>query len=142
MVTKPISKQCFSRTRRVTRRSDFLRVQGRGRKYRSEHLLLCFSPRSEQSKSEILTRLGLTVTKKIDKRAARRNCLKRRLRHLFRLAQHELRCGQDLIFIALNGATELRFAELREEFFQLLKRARLLQQAKSGMKSTAGEKAK
>ncbi|MGH1378614.1 MAG: ribonuclease P protein component [Alphaproteobacteria bacterium] len=59
----------------LTARSDFLSVQGKGKKWVSHGLIL------QVRKNDLgYIRTGYTVTKKIDKSAVKRNRIKRRLR--------------------------------------------------------------
>jgi ribonuclease P protein component len=59
----------------ITQRSDFLKIQSRGRKWVSHGLILQTLPNEAGSK-----RLGFTVSKKVSKSAVKRNRIKRRLR--------------------------------------------------------------
>jgi ribonuclease P protein component len=118
----PMHDERFGPERRVKKRKDFLRIQDRGNKVRSRHLLLSVAPRAAGGNS----RLGITVTKKIDKLAVVRNRLKRRLRELFRKNRHQVAEGFDLVAIALTGAPELSYAELESELRFILKKAGLL----------------
>jgi ribonuclease P protein component len=115
--------------RRVKRRGDFLRIQSTGKKFRSKHLLLVVSSIDERvahPNSSRESRLGVTITTKIDKRAARRNKLRRRLRELFRRKRVLLRRPVDLVVIALGEATELKYEQIGRELHGLLKRAQLI----------------
>jgi ribonuclease P protein component len=59
----------------LKKRSDFLTIQKHGKKWVSHGLIL------QVRENDLgVIRVGYTVTKKIDKRAARRNRIKRRLR--------------------------------------------------------------
>jgi ribonuclease P protein component len=72
------------------------------------------------------TRLGITVTTKVNKRANQRNLLKRRVRELYRLEREKLNrlfpgyCG---VVIALQGSTELGFDEIRSQLCFLIRKA-------------------
>jgi ribonuclease P protein component len=91
---------CLSR---LTRRSEFLRVAGRGRKAARPALVL-----QALSQPEGPVRVGFTATKKIGNAVAR-NRAKRRLRAAARLALAEaaaaeaLTQGWDLVLIARDG---------------------------------------
>lgn len=118
----------FSPKSRLKKRVDFIEIQSKGTKFRSRHLLLAFLPKSLVlfEKSEEAFRLGITVSKKIDKRAVRRNRLKRRIREVFRAEKHKLLGGADLVFIALRDACEINFKALRDEVIFLLQKGRFL----------------
>ncbi|MFN8390437.1 MAG: ribonuclease P protein component [Bdellovibrionota bacterium] len=129
--------ESFDRTRRVRKRRDFLRIQSSRRKVRTDHLLLAISPQKTVISGSLgtterpafpgaeRTRLGITVTTKIDKRAARRNRLKRRIREFFRREHHRFRETVDLVVIALEGATELDYAQVAGELKRGFDRAGL-----------------
>ena len=122
---------------RVKKRNDFLRLQSEGRKVRAFNLLLVFAERrpyvdKQTGVAETITtadsRLGITVTKKIDKRAARRNRLKRRIREIFRRERGRFLFAADVVVIALDGAMELEFLELRRQLRFAFGKARILPQ--------------
>jgi ribonuclease P protein component len=114
----------FTSKERVKKRKEFLKVQSAGKKYRTAHFLLAITFRPADAPS--ISRLGITVTKKIDKRAVVRNRIKRRVREIYRknLCIHRGIC--DLVVIALNGAGELSFDETEAELFELFERAKLI----------------
>lgn len=121
----------LSRDRRIRKRKVFLRVQGSGRKFRSDHFLLAVSARlplkSDAQLKNCETRLGITVTTKVHKRAVARNKLKRRVREYIRRVRPRFTSAVDLVVIARDGATELSFDQLTQELHTLLKKARLLE---------------
>lgn len=77
-------------------------------------------------------RLGLAVSRKVDKRAVGRNRIKRTLRDAFRLLQPQLRPGSYVV-VARPAAAQADNAALRAAFLGVLKRARALP-----LSSTAG----
>ena len=121
----------LSRDRRIRKRKVFLRVQGSGRKYRSDHFLLAVSARLPlKSQSQLAvrdSRLGITVTTKVHKRAVVRNKLKRRVREYIRRVRPGFTSAVDLVVIARDGATGLSFEQLTQELQLLLRKARLLE---------------
>ena len=132
----------LSRDRRVRKRQDFLRIQSSRRKYRSAHLLVALTAprqlgsrqigsrqlgsRGENESRPSTSRLGITVTRKIDKRAARRNRIKRWVRECFRKQRSHFREQVDMVVIALDGAAELDYQQLTKELHGLFLRAGLL----------------
>ncbi len=100
----------FGPERRVRKRKDFLRIQGKGRKTRAFNLLVVTVPRDDQQ-----IRLGITVTTKIDKRSARRNRLKRKIREIFRRDRRYFVAHADVVVIALEGATTLEYEEVKRQ---------------------------
>ena len=59
----------------IKKRADFLKIQGKGRKWVSHGLIVQTAPNEDG-----LKRIGFTVSKKVDKSAVKRNRIKRRLR--------------------------------------------------------------
>lgn len=112
----------FGPERRIKNRKDYLRIQQGGRKLRSTHFLLAYSILQDKHSQ---SRIGVTITTKVNKSAVERNRLRRRIRELFRCHRQHLAQSLDLVVIALNGATDLSFNEVRGELFSALKRGRL-----------------
>ena len=106
MTDSPESFQ-IKKTQRIRRSQDFARVYEEKQRAGDEHLLV-FGLRNDLG----ITRFGLSVSKKHGG-AVKRARLKRLLREAFRLSQHELPAGLDLILIPRqnSGAT---LADYRE----------------------------
>ena len=115
-------KQGLTPELRVKKRRDFLRIQSRGKKYRSVHFILAVSTRNAAVLGSNI-RLGITVTTKIDKRAARRNRLKRRIREIFRKERTRMSLPAELVLIALSNAAELNYGNTEQEVLSLFERA-------------------
>lgn len=63
-------------------------------------------------------RLGLVVGKKVARRSVDRNYMKRLLRELFRLNQHQL-SGLDLVVRPQMLFSHVQYAEIAQEFMEL-----------------------
>lgn len=72
--------------------------------------------------SDTPARLGLAVSRKVDKRAVGRNRIKRQLREQFRGVRVQLAAG-DYVIVARSAAASASAAQLRESFQRLLTRA-------------------
>lgn len=119
---QPESKNSFSREFRIKSRKDFLRIQSDGKKERSYNFLLC----ALHNPTDEISRIGITVTTKINKRANERNRIKRQVREFFRARKNYLSWNLDIVIIALNGASELTNSEIREQLNFLFKKTGIL----------------
>ncbi|MEM9532050.1 MAG: ribonuclease P protein component [Pseudomonadota bacterium] len=103
----------FRRQRRLLRKRDYDRVFRKAR--RSNSAAFTVLARAQQSAG--LARLGLAVSKKVDKRAVARNRLKRQARETFR--RHAVRhLPVDIIVIARPRASRMARADLGAELNQ------------------------
>ena len=107
---------------RLKSRAQYLAVQNHGRKIYSKHFLIFFCENAVG-----WTRIGITISKKVDKRAVARNRLRRRIRELFRLNANRLVSGLDLVVVARFNAAECSFENVESEVLGTLKRFKLLQ---------------
>lgn len=91
----------ISKQQRIRSSVDFARIYDARQRAGDQHLLV-FAARNQLQ----TTRFGLSVSKKHGN-AVKRSRLKRLLREAFRLSQHDLPCGLDLILIPRldSGAT-------------------------------------
>lgn len=102
---------------RIRKRAEFVQIQRDGAKIYCKHFLIIVRP----SKSGD-SRLGVVVTRKLDKRAVRRNRLKRQLREIFRLNRSNLRSPLDIVIIARRGSLALKYWEIENEILGQLAR--------------------
>lgn len=70
-------------------------------------------------------RLGLTTGTKLG-HAVVRNRVRRRLREIYRLQEHRLSPGYDIVVVARFRAVYSRYAELERDFLRLAKKLQLL----------------
>lgn len=111
----------FPASQRIKKSREFQRIRDSSRKIFSKHFLMLVA-RSEASRP----RLGITITTKIDKRAAVRNKLKRRIRYIFRTQQESFKNPVDLVVIARQNSQLCSFDELKFEIIGMLRRGGLL----------------
>jgi ribonuclease P protein component len=72
------------------------------------------------------SRLGITVTTKVDKSSVQRNRLKRRLKEVWRKERHGFQKQAEFVVIALTGATTLDYWGVERELLLLLREAGFL----------------
>ena len=107
---------------RLTRRAEFLRVAGKGRKAVAPGLVLQALKRHDNRP----TRLGFTVTKKVGI-AVIRNRIRRRLKEAARLElqEHPVESA-DLVLIGRETTRERDFADLRQDLRRTLTKTGIL----------------
>lgn len=106
---------------RIKKRSDFTRLQATAGKIYAPHFLLVVGPSPTG-----VSRVGLTVTRKIDPRSVARNRLKRRLRETFRHLRPTLTAPLDIVIVARKGSIDLSSAALKREIRDALASRKLL----------------
>ena len=121
---KPMKPKCsntFPPDARLRKRHEFKNLPGNERKLHAKHFLIIIS-----SSSRPQSRIGITVTTKVDKRAVQRNRIKRIIRELFRHFRSELSGTFDIVAIARQNACECSSEQIREEILVVLKKNRYL----------------
>jgi ribonuclease P protein component len=114
---------------RIKKSRDFSFVQGHGRKLFSRSFLI-FVAENTNSK-DAATRIGITVSKKVDKRAVVRNRIKRLIREFFRQQKSFIRPGIDIVVIAKKNAISLTLAQAEQELVKALRYAGLYEKSLS-----------
>lgn len=120
-LSPPVPPSDFPPSARLRVSAEFQAVFKAGRRLTSPQLRLFAHVRAEAKGP----RLGVAVSKKVDKRAVGRNRIKRLARETFRRERHQLPPG-DYVLIAQPGASALSSDDLRAQWLQLLERARSL----------------
>jgi ribonuclease P protein component len=118
----------LDRCNRLKQRQDFTRVYQCGSRYQSSHLILRAYRQPDQP-----TRIGVSVSQKVSKRAVVRNRIKRWLRSACRSLLSELQPGWDLVIgvrtqpaSQQSPALECDYQQFLQELKQLLAEAKLL----------------
>lgn len=118
----------FPRSARVRAGADFDRVFKRGRRVALPVLALHWQrfdasgDDAGRASGEAGARLGLAVSRKVDRRAVGRNRIKRALREVFRRHRSQLPAG-DYVVVARRGATDCSTQDLQNALLGLLRRA-------------------
>ena len=111
---------CFTAQHRLKHGRDFDRVFRQGKRQAGRYVCLHIAKNTEDR-----LRIGLTVSKKVDKRAVRRNLIKRRLREIFRNNMELFPAHHDIILRALPGCAHAQYGELKDEVLFLAEMAGL-----------------
>lgn len=106
----------FPSDNRIKKRKEFLEIQQSGKKLYAKHFLVVCKINPDNKR-----RLGITVSRKISKKAVCRNKVKRRAREIFRLHQEKMTKGIDIVVIARKGSELCSFAQMRKEILGSLK---------------------
>lgn len=104
--------------RHVRRKRDFERAFRAGSRARGSILLVIVVPNDLP-----ITRLGLSVGKGVWRRAVQRNRVRRVFREAFRLAQHELPSGVDIVLVPAAKGLWPELEATRAELVQLARKA-------------------
>jgi ribonuclease P protein component len=125
----------LGRHQRIRSRRDFDRAYRQGSRARGEHLLAVVVENGLDH-----PRLGLSVGKAIWKSAVRRNRVRRIFREAFRLSQHDLPSGVDLVLIPARKGLEPELEATRRELVQLAHKALRRQREKLARRAEAEER--
>jgi len=112
---KPKGSNTFPPSARIRKRYEFKRLQGNERKLHARHFLIVIAPSTRDQ-----SRIGITVTTKVHKRATQRNRIKRIIRELFRHFRSELLGTFDIVAIARQNACDCSPQQIREEILGAL----------------------
>jgi len=120
----PPARARFPRSARVLTSAEFERVFKQGKRTATPVMALHVLPEGDGA------RLGLVVSRKVDKRAVGRNRIKRVVREHFRHTRAQLRPGAYVV-LARSDAAKCKNTELRHTLNRLFIRAGVLQPSPS-----------
>jgi len=105
----------------LRKKKDFEKVAKQGRPFFAREL--GFKMIKNNLKSN---RYGIVVNLKVDKRAVKRNKIRRRIREIIRLNDKDFKQGFDIMILTKESAKELKYSEIKEKLMKLFKKANLL----------------
>ncbi len=108
--------ETLRRSARVRKRSEYKRIQDRGRKIHTAHLLVFVLPDEGSS-----TRLGITVSRKVGN-AVQRNRMKRYIREAFRRHRDRFGTGWALVVLVKRDGSEAEYSTVEAELLGVGKR--------------------
>ena len=130
-------KLSFSKSERLRKNPEFVRVQRQGKRFNSKHFILIVAPldiktplksgkKQKQSGIEsnnkvARVKLGVTITNKVEPSSVKRNRVKRIVREAFRHLKEQCVAGIAISIIAKSGSIELGSLEVRKQLYAALK---------------------
>ena len=111
----------FPKSVRLFRASEFQRLRGEGVSIHGKFMLLSVLPQAATGSA----RIGIITSRRVGA-AVERNRVRRRLREIVRAEFGRLLPGAWLVIVARHRAVGGEFAELREEWLRLARRATVL----------------
>ncbi len=107
---------------------NFRQVYQAGKTYKSSHLVLRILSSSTLSNSDAPppTRFGITISRKVSKKAVVRNRLKRQIRSAIRTLLPQVSSGWQVIIIVRHHAIECNYEHFLRELKQLLIQAEII----------------
>jgi ribonuclease P protein component len=108
--------ESFPKSARLRKRSEYRRVQERGRKVHTPHFLVFVIDQDGEE-----TRLGITVSRKVGN-AVLRNLLKRRIREAYRRHRDVFPPGKEIVVLVKRGVGDLDAAKVEDELLRAGKR--------------------
>src|SRR6516162_9513025 len=120
----------FSRSSRLQRAAEFKLVRAFGKTWTGTHLIMAVLYRE----ADLPSKIGIVTTKRLG-RAVVRNRIRRRIREIFRLNQHQLRRGHWVVTIARTSSAFASYQELERDWLRLAKRASILAPTSHGSNS-------
>jgi ribonuclease P protein component len=105
----------FGKALRLRKHPQFVQIQRQGQRCRRGGLIFLLQPNQLPN-----SRLGITITRKTQPQACKRNQMKRRLREAFRTAS--LPGGWDIVIIVTRQGFELNLQQVRELILWAVKR--------------------
>jgi ribonuclease P protein component len=117
----------FAKDKRLLRNTEYRRIFKSGKRLSLPVLTLIYwlGNRNLHSKPP---KLGLSVSRKVGK-AHDRNRLKRRMREIFRLHQHQISENSEMVLIPRKETCDLSYLELENTILKLFNRGKLLKEA-------------
>ncbi len=105
------TKDDLKKIERLLKRSDFLALNARGKKWVAKGVIILALPNDLDKR-----RIGITVTKKLEKKAVGRNRMKRRLRAAAAdVFPHYSKAGMDYVLIARPESATRPYTDLKKD---------------------------
>ena len=115
----------LGRQEKIKRKQDFKAVFDTGKRYSSSLISLIFAKQLTIQENQPARRLGIIASRKVGN-AVQRNRLKRFIREVFRVHQHDFKVPVYIVVILKPAAREATRESMQAGFLELCKKAHLL----------------
>ena len=107
---------------------EYRAVYEQGIRRYSPHLILIALPGEEQDGTVITsgTKFGISISKKVSKKAVVRNLIKRQIKSVIRTKLSEIVPGWKIVIVVKPQAIECKYEHFLRELEQLLKQAKII----------------
>lgn len=122
MLTAPFEVRTVEFSVSLKKNYEFRRLYSKGKSVATP-LLVVYVRRNNGK----MNRLGLTVGTKVGK-AVVRNRVRRRLKEIYRLNEHRLQSGRDVVIVARVRSRDADYHKLEKDFLSACARLELLRQ--------------
>lgn len=116
----------LSKANRLKNRRDFQNIYRRGIRCGSTHLILrglIIRNNDDRRDKLVTTRIGISIGKKVSKKAVIRNRIKRQIRAALRELLPKMAGIWQIVIVVKVGATECKYEHFLRELKQLFKKA-------------------
>ncbi len=103
---------------------DFQKVYRQGKRYQSHHLII--KVLSEKDDQVVPTGFGISISKKVSKKAVTRNRLKRQIKAVIRTLLPTISPGWKIIIMVKPGTSQCEYEHFLRELKELLLKAEVL----------------
>ena len=114
---------------RLKKRSDFQTVYRKGISRSSRHLILrafAIENNSICDSDSLATKIGISISRKVSKKAVERNRIKRRIRAVFRCLLPKISSSWLIVIIVKPEAKECKYEHFLRELEKLLIKAKII----------------
>ena len=112
---------------RLRDRREYRAVYEQGIRRYSPHLtLVALSGAKEDTSSALVTKVGISISKKVSKKAVVRNRIKRQIKGVIRTKLHEFNSGWKIVIVVKPKAIECKYEHFLRELEKLLKQAKII----------------
>ena len=114
----------LAKNNRLKHWRDFRKVYAKGKRFHGRNVVL-ITYRDQESPQDF-TKVGISISRQVSKRAVVRNRIKRRIRQAFHLLLSGIKPGLKIIVIVRSNTTECEYEDFLRELEKLLIKAEVL----------------